>query len=163
ALVREGFAAFLFDFTGHGESEGREDEATLPRQAEDLRAALDLLESLDEIDAGRIGVVGASSGAATALVTGAAHPRIRLLVLRSGNAEGAPDAAPKVTAPTLLIVGELDEPILAANKDLLPRLAGPKRLEVVAGGDHLFAEPAALRKAIDLTVRWFNDHLKRRP
>lgn len=161
ALLREGFAAFLFDFTGHGESEGREDESTLPRQAEDLRTALDLLERLDEIDPESIAVVGASSGAATALVTAAADPRIRVLVLLSGNPEGAEDAAPKVIVPTLLVVGELDEPIRALNEKLVVCLAGPKRLEVAAGGDHLFAEPAALRRAIDLTVRWLNDHLKR--
>ena len=160
ALLREGFAAFLFDFTGHGESEGKVEESTLLQQADDLRAALDLLERLDEIDSERIGVVGANSGAATALVTAAADPRIRALVLRSANPEGAEDAAPKVIVPTLLVAGEHDGPIRALNEELVVRLAGPKRMEVVAGGDHLFAEPAALGKVIDLAVRWFNDHLK---
>ena len=159
ALRAEGFAAFLFDFTGHGESEGTLDESTRTRQVDDLGAALGLLETLDDLDKGRIGVAGASSGAAVALLRAAEDTRIRALVLRSANPEGAEAAVPGVGAPTLLIVGEHDLPIRALNEALLGRLGGPRQLEIVPGGDHLFEDAAALREAIALAVAWFRKHL----
>ncbi|MBI3456937.1 MAG: alpha/beta fold hydrolase [Candidatus Rokubacteria bacterium] len=159
ALRAAGFAAFLFDFTGHGESEGTREEGTPIQHVDDLGAALDILETLEEVDASRIGVVGASSGAAAALLRAAEDARIRALVLRSGNPEGAGAAAGRVTVPTLLVVGEHDGPTRGANEALLARLGGSRRLEVVAGADHLFGDPAALRQAIDLIVAWFKAHL----
>lgn len=161
ALRAARFAVFLFDFTGHGESEGALEESTLAQQVDDLGAALDILETLDEVDADRTGAVGASSGAAVALVRAAADPRIRALALRSPNPTGAGDAASRVTVPTLLVVGERDAPIRALNEDLLPQLGGPKRLEVVRRGNHLFENPEALREAARLTVAWLSDSLGR--
>jgi putative phosphoribosyl transferase len=160
ALRAEGFAAFLFDFTGHGESEGTAAQGALAQQDDDLGAALDVAKRFDEIDAARIGVAGASSGAAVALRRAASDGRIRALALRSANPEGALADAPLVTVPTLLVVGEHDLPIRELNEGLLGRLRGPRRLEVVPGGDHLFEDPAALRRAIDLTVAWFKLHLR---
>ncbi|MBI3031228.1 MAG: alpha/beta fold hydrolase [Candidatus Rokubacteria bacterium] len=159
ALRAEGFAAFLFDFTGHGDSGGTLDESIPAQQVDDLGAALNLLEALGEVDGSRLGVVGASSGAAVALLRAAEDARIRALVLRSANPEGAEGATPQVKVPTLLIVGERDAPIRAVNEALLPRLGGPRRLEVVPAGDHLFEEPTALRQAGALTVGWFKKYL----
>jgi len=112
------------------------------------------------VDGGRIGVVGSSSGAAVALQQAAGDPRIRALVLRSGNPAGAEAVATRVTVPTLLIVGEHDEPIRLANAELLGRLRGPRRLEVVGGADHLFTAADALGRAVALTAAWFDEHLK---
>ncbi len=159
ALRGAGIGAFLFDFTGHGESEGMREASTLAQQADDLGAALDAVAGMNDIDPGRIGVAGASSGAAAALARASIDARIAALVLRSGNPAGAEDAAARVTAPVLLLVGEHDLPTLAANRAVAARLAGPCRLEVVPGGDHLFGEPAALARAVDLTVAWFAEHL----
>jgi putative phosphoribosyl transferase len=159
ALRAEGVAAFLFDFTGHGESEGKPQESTPVQQTDDLLSALDVVATLDSLDADRVGVAGASSGAAVALRVAAERPAVRSVVLRSGNPEGAEAAAERVKAPTLLIVGERDEPIRSANQDLLGRLAGPSRLEVVRRGDHLFEDPEALARAITLAVDWFKRHL----
>jgi putative phosphoribosyl transferase len=159
ALVAKGFAALLFDFTGHGESEGTEADRTLDQQVDDLGAAIGLLETLDEVDSSRVGVMGASSGAAVALLRAAKDPRIRALVLRSANPTGAEAAAPGVKVPTMLIAGEYDDPIRAANEKLLARLGGPARLAVVPRGNHLFEDPEALREAIGLTTAWFGGHL----
>lgn len=159
ALRAAGIAAFLFDFTGHGESEGSGADSTLGQQVDDLQAALAVLRTLDDLDGARVGVVGASSGAAVALRAVAGGAPVRALVLRSGNPEGAERLAPQVTVPTLLIVGERDAATLAANEALAARLGGPHRLEVVPGGDHLFQDPGALRRAVGLTVRWFGEHL----
>ena len=160
ALRALGFAAFLFDFTGHGESEGTQEDSTPEQQREDLEAALDTLEKLDEVDAGRIGAVGASSGAAVVLLEAARDPRIRALALRSPNPAGAEDAVARVAVPALLVVGERDAPILEAIGPLLDRFGGPHRLDVVPGGDHLFENPAALARATASMVAWFKDHLK---
>ncbi len=65
----------------------------------------------------------------------------------------------KVSAPTLLIVGQRDEPIRAASTEIFGRFAGPHRLVVVEGGDHLFDDPDALRSATAHTVAWFRRHL----
>ncbi len=160
ALRALGYAAFLFDFTGHGESEGTPQDSTPDQQVSDLAAALDTLESLDEVDGGRIGAVGASSGAAAALLAATRDARIRALVLRSPNPAGAEDVVAQVKAPTLLLVGEYDEPIREAVAPLVGRFAGPSKLEIVPGGDHLFEDPAALARATAATVRWFKDHLR---
>jgi predicted phosphoribosyltransferase/dienelactone hydrolase len=158
ALRRLEFAAFLFDFTGHGESEGTPEESTREQQVDDLTAALGALEGLEEIDRHRLGVVGASSGAAVAVLGAARDRRIRALALRSPNLEGAEDAVSRVTVPTLLVVGEHDEPLRAAIGPLLGRFGGPRALETIPGGDHLFEDPAALARATAATVAWFRDH-----
>lgn len=159
ALVTIGLAAFAFDFTGHGQSEGRPEQSTPEQQVDDLRAALSLLDTLDDVDVERVGVAGSSSGAAVALLAAAGNPRVRALALRSANPEGATRAAARITAPTLLVVGERDEPIRAANEELLTQLAGTKKLAVVVRGDHLFEDPEALVRATALMAAWFKEHL----
>jgi pimeloyl-ACP methyl ester carboxylesterase len=64
-----------------------------------------------------------------------------------------------VRVPTLLVVGEHDEPIRAALAPLLARFGGPRVLEVVPGGDHLFADPAAQARATAATAAWLTGHL----
>ncbi len=154
-LCAAGFAAFLFDFTGHGESEGAPEDRTPAREAEDLGAALDTLETLEEVDARRIGVLASGSGAAAALRRAAEDARIRALVLRAAEPEGAEEAAARVGAPTLVLAGELDQPAREAGEALLARLRGPCRLDVVPGADRSLADPAALRDATRRTVAWF--------
>jgi predicted phosphoribosyltransferase/dienelactone hydrolase len=160
ALRRLGFAAFLFDFTGHGGSGGTPEDSTQAQQVADLAAALDVLEGLEVVDRHRLGVVGASSGAAVAVLSAIRDPRIRVLVLRSPNLTGAEGAVPRVSVPTLLVVGEHDEPIRTAIGPLLSRFGGPWALEIIPGGDHLFDDPAALTRATAVTVAWFKDNLK---
>jgi predicted phosphoribosyltransferase/dienelactone hydrolase len=159
ALRDRGFAAFLFDFTGHGESEGTPDDSTADQQTHDLAAALDTLGKLDDIDARRIGVTGASSGAAAAVRATARDARIRALALRSPNLSGAEAAVPGVRVPTLLVVGEHDEAIRAVLDPVIGRFAGTTTLEIVPGGDHLFSDPAARTRATEATVAWFTEHL----
>ena len=160
ALRRLGFAAFLFDFTGHGESEGTREDSTPEQQVNDLAAALNALEGFEEVDRHRLGVVGASSGGAVAVRGAARDPRIRVLVLRSPNLAGAEDAVPRVRVPALLVVGEHDEPIRAALGPLFGRFGGPRALEIIPGGNHLFDDPAALTRATAAMVAWFKDNLK---
>jgi predicted phosphoribosyltransferase/dienelactone hydrolase len=159
ALRPLGIAAFLFDFTGHGESEGTEEDSTLEQQVDDLGAALDVLGTVDEVDGRRLGVVGASSGAAVAVLRAARDPRLRALALRSPNLTGAEEVLPRVTVPALLVVGEHDEPVREAIAPLLDRFGGPCELDIVPGGDHLFEDPAARARATAAITAWLGQRL----
>lgn len=106
------------------------------------------------------GYFGASTGAAAALVAGAHRPDlVAAIVSRGGRPDLAGDALPRVAAPTLLIVGGNDTPVLKLNRLAMERLRVESRLEVVAGATHLFEEPGALEEVARLGRRWFERHL----
>lgn len=156
-LAEHGIASFLFDFSGHGESEGRREDCTLARQCEDLAAALDVLASRDEVDRRRLGMVGVSTSAACALLTAARNPHVRALVLWSSTLVGVDEAMPSVMTPTLLVLGEGDAPIHARNEQLLARLSGPCRLETIPSD--LFEDDDAIVRASRLMAEWFKTYL----
>lgn len=105
-----------------------------------------------------IGYFGASTGAASA-VRAAAYfgPTIKALVSRGGRPDLAISALPKVTAPTLLIVGELDDTVVEMNRAALLHLNSQKELKVIPGATHLFEEAGALEQVADVAVSWFED------
>ncbi len=108
----------------------------------------------------RIGYFGASTGAGAALVAAAERPGVvGAIVSRGGRPDLAGDALPLVRAPTLLIVGGNDVPVIGMNRDALERLGAEKRLEVVAGATHLFEEPGALEEVARLAAGWFARYL----
>jgi putative phosphoribosyl transferase len=165
ALVAEGIGAFLFDFTGHGESQGTLAESTPAQPVDDLRAAIALLGTLDDVDSGRLGVAGEGSAAAAALRCAADLPAVSALVLCSATTEseaegGAAAVAGQVTAPTLLVVGDRDAPSVAENEALLRLLFGPRRLELVPGGADVFEHREGLVRVAELTTAWFARHLE---
>jgi putative phosphoribosyl transferase len=107
-----------------------------------------------------IGLFGASTGAAAALVAAADRPdAVGAVVSRGGRPDLAGDALERVEAPALLIVGGRDEVVLDLNRQAYERLPSAKRLEVVPGATHLFEEPGTLEKVAELAVAWFGDHL----
>jgi putative phosphoribosyl transferase len=108
-----------------------------------------------------VGLFGASTGAAGALVAAAERPdRVAAVVSRGGRPDLAGSALERVTAPTLLIVGGADPEVLALNRQAAGRLAVEHRLEVVPGAGHLFEEPGALEEVARLTAAWFSIHLR---
>lgn len=108
-----------------------------------------------------IGYIGTSTFAAAALVAaGQLGYAVQAVVARAGRPDFAGDWLPKVSAPTLLIVGERDESMLALNRAAQQRLACPNRLAVVAGASHLFEEPGTLAQVGELAADWFASHLK---
>jgi len=115
-----------------------------------------------ETTSGRgIGVFGASTGAAAALLTAAARPLgIQAVVSRGGRPDLAADGLRLVHQPTLLIVGERDRQILDLNNLALAELGGPSRLEIVPRATHLFEEPGALEQVSKLADDWFVRYLK---
>jgi dienelactone hydrolase len=109
----------------------------------------------------RLGYFGASTGAAAALIAAAERPDcVKAIVSRGGRPDLAGRALEEVWAPTLLIVGGEDFPVIEWNEQALSHLAtAEKRLEIVAGATHLFEEPGALEKAAALARSWFKFHL----
>ena len=108
----------------------------------------------------RIGYFGASTGAAAALVAAAEHPKpVGAIVSRGGRPDLAGPALPRVAAPTLLIVGGNDFPVIDMNRDALEQMRTEKRLEIVPGATHLFEEPGALEQVARLAAGWCVRHL----
>ena len=108
----------------------------------------------------RIGYFGASTGAGAALVAAAERPdEVGAIVSRGGRPDLAGDALPLVKAPTLLIVGGNDEPVIGMNEEALARLRAEKRLQIVPDASHLFEEPGVLEEVARLAAGWFALHL----
>ncbi|RJL22727.1 dienelactone hydrolase family protein [Bailinhaonella thermotolerans] len=107
-----------------------------------------------------IGLFGASTGAAGALLAAAGRPaEVRAVVSRGGRPDLASEALSLVQAPTLLIVGGRDEPVIAMNAEAARELRAPHHLEIVEGATHLFEEPGALDRVAELAGDWFTRHL----
>ena len=103
-----------------------------------------------------IGYFGASTGAASALVAAAQKPqKIGAIVSRGGRPDLAGSSLAHVKAPTLLIVGGADEPVIGLNEDAFRQLRVEKRMEIIPGATHLFEEPGALEQVAKLAGDWF--------
>ena len=108
-----------------------------------------------------IGLFGASTGAAAALVTAAKHPElVKSVVSRGGRPDLAGDSLPNVKAPTLLIVGGHDEAVLVLNQQAKAKMTGEVTLKIVPRATHLFEEPGALAQVADSASAWFWRTLK---
>ena len=130
--------------------------------AERLSGATDWLMHNPDTQNLRIGYFGASTGAGAALVAAAKRPReVDAIVSRGGRPDLAGDALPLVEAPTLLIVGGNDVPVIGMNQEALERLRAEKVLEIVPGATHLFEERGALEEVARLAANWFAHHLSR--
>jgi pimeloyl-ACP methyl ester carboxylesterase len=145
----------------------------LPDEENDRRNVFDIkllgLRLLDAVhwvneqpDAGKlpIGLFGASTGAAAALVAASSlGKRIGAVVSRGGRPDLAGNVLPRVKAPTLLIVGGSDLRVIELNQSAFEMLGGVKAIEIVPNATHLFPEPGALMAVIELAAGWFERHL----
>jgi putative phosphoribosyl transferase len=128
--------------------------------AERLVGAIDWLGEQGETRDVRVGLFGASTGGAAALAAAAERPeRVSAVVSRGGRPDLAGDALPLVGAPTLLIVGEWDEPVIELNERARDRMRTEVLLEIVPRATHLFEEPGALEEVARLARAWFVRHL----
>jgi putative phosphoribosyl transferase len=108
----------------------------------------------------RIGFFGASTGGGAALVAAAARPgMVGAVVSRGGRPDLAGPALPEVKAPTLLIVGGNDDPVVELNREAMAKMRCPVKLELIPGATHLFEEPGALEAVARLASDWFTKHL----
>ncbi|MBW3546639.1 MAG: phosphoribosyltransferase [Actinobacteria bacterium] len=134
--------------------------------ADRLAALADWLAADERTAALPVGLFGASTGAAAALVAAVRRPAtVAAVVSRGGRPDLAGPALPSVRAPTLLIVGSLDTEVLELNRQALDQLTGvegvggERRLEVVPGAGHLFEESGTLEQVASLARSWFERHL----
>ena len=128
--------------------------------AQRLVAITDWLAVQPEAQEMRIGYFGASTGAAAALVAAAERPAVvGAIVSRGGRPDLAGPALLRVRAPTLLIVGGSDFPVLELNRQALRELRVEAELSIVPGATHLFEEPGALEEVARLSAQWFTRHL----
>ena len=128
--------------------------------AERVVAAIDWAQRNPETSAGRIGLFGASTGAAAALIAAAARPEtVGAVVSRGGRPDLAGRALRAVRSPTLLIVGGADHQVIALNRLACDELGCERHLEIVPGASHLFEERGALEEVAQLAAAWFTHHL----
>ena len=128
--------------------------------AERLVGATDWLGKNSETRDLKIGYFGASTGAGAALVAATERPDVvSAIVSRGGRPDLAGPALPRVNAPTLLIVGGLDSPVIRMNREALAQLRVEAKLEIVPGATHLFEEPGTLEEVARLARGWFQKHL----
>jgi pimeloyl-ACP methyl ester carboxylesterase len=110
-----------------------------------------------------IGLFGASTGAAASLRAAAERPdSVYAVVSRGGRPDLAMAVLAEVKAPTLLIVGERDEPVIGMNQQAMAKMQVETRLEIVPNASHLFEEPGALDEVARLAGDWFQSHLSTR-
>ena len=164
-LQRAGFGTLLLDLLTADEEQrdlrSRELRFDIGLLARRLVGAIDWLAARfgGELP---VGLFGASTGAAAALVAAAERPDpVAAVVSRGGRPDLAGPALERVTAPTLLIVGGADTQVLTLNQQAAGRLAASHRLEVVPGASHLFEEPGALDEVARLAGAWFVTYLRR--
>ncbi len=160
ALNAQGFATLLFDLLTEDEDADRANVFDIPLLASRL---IDAIRWLDRDPFARgvpLGLFGASTGAAAALVAAAeSGERIGAVVSRGGRPDLAGGALSKIRTPTLLIVGGADYGVIELNEAALGQLRGPKALEIVPAASHLFPEPGALEAVIEHAARWFTRYL----
>jgi len=162
ALAEDCIACFLFDFTGHGESEGTKEASTIEQQTCDLKAAVDFIRMQPKVDETRLALHGSSSGCLVVLNLCLFDKRPRTAVLRAPRTDGylptVKGQAAMITIPLYFIQGEND-PLLEETKDFYGSLQTESELVVVPGADHLFTEPVHLDEVIELSTNWFEEKL----
>ena len=167
ALVRAGFATLLLDLLTPAEEaideRTREYRFDIARLAHRVVAAIDWAKGVPALASLPVACFGASTGAAAALIAAAERPGIvRAAVSRGGRPDLAGEALARVHAPTLLIVGGADEPVIALNRSAMLRMDAAQ-LVIVPGATHLFEERGALEHVAELAVRWCTRHLAPQP
>jgi dienelactone hydrolase len=160
ALNAQGMATLLFDLLTVEEEADRANVFNIPLLAGRIIEALEWLAREPDAQDLRLGLFGASTGAAAALVAAARlGNRVGAIVSRGGRPDLAGDALDRIHTPTLLIVGGVDFVVIDLNEQAFARLRGPKALEIVPGASHLFPEPGALEAVIDHAAHWFQRYL----
>lgn len=163
ALNRMGIATLLFDLLSEREEGNRRNVFDIPMLAERLIHAVEWISSQHGVENLPIGLFGASTGAAAALVAAAyLGDAVSAVVSRGGRPDLANASLDDVRAPTLLLVGGADVDVLALNRLAFDRLRCPKSLRIVPGASHRFPEPGALEAVTDEASEWFARYLLQR-
>ena len=150
----------LFDLLTEQEDTGRANVFDIRLLADRLLAAVRFVMQHEQTRHLPLGLFGASTGAAAALVAAAEEPGVRAVVSRGGRPDLAGAGLQRVHAPTLLIVGGDDTEVLLLNRRALAAMPCEKQLSIVPGATHLFEEPGTLEEAALLAAEWCARHLE---
>lgn len=156
ALTDAGQATLLFDLLTETEAADRRNVFDIDLLSRRLVDAVDWVARQPALADLPVGLFGASTGAAAALKAAAARPRaVTAVVSRGGRPDLAGESLSRVRAPTLLIVGGDDEPVLRWNREAAARMGAPVRVAVIPGATHLFEESGAMEQVVALARHWF--------
>lgn len=160
-LQRDRLATLLLDLLTEEEAEDRRKVFDIDLLADRLLLAKGWLETQPQTRSLGIAYFGASTGAGAALQAAAREPsNVKAVVSRGGRPDLAESYLPSVSAPTLLIVGGHDEPVIEMNQTAYNLLTCEKKLIIVPGATHLFEEPGTLEQVAEHAGRWFQRYLR---
>ncbi|NGX51591.1 MAG: putative phosphoribosyl transferase [Chlamydiae bacterium] len=151
-LQKGGISTLLFDLLTLEEEQVEGIQFDIPMLAERT------VRVIDSIKHDKVGLFGASTGAAAALIA-ASKRDIAAVVSRGGRPDLALPVLDRVKAPTLLLVGGLDGPVIEMNQEALEALKCEKKLSIIAGATHLFEEEGKLEEVAEEACDWFKRHL----
>jgi len=159
ALQKAGIGTLLFDLLTEDEAADRENVFDIDFLGHRLVDATRWLRAQAKFAKCPVGYFGASTGAAAALVAAARDSSIRAVVSRGGRPDLAMKCLHRVKAPTLLIVGGDDSPVIEMNQAAFEQLECEKAMKIVPGATHLFEEPGTLEEVVRLARDWFAKYL----
>jgi len=155
-LAKAGLATLLFDLLTEEEDADPEKRFDIPFLADRLVQVARFIEKHGETRGMKIGLFGASTGAAAALqAAGELKQSISAVVSRGGRPDLAGAALTQVLAPTLLIIGGNDTVVIELNEQAFRELGCEKKMEIIEGASHLFEEPGCLMQVAHLAEKWF--------
>jgi putative phosphoribosyl transferase len=157
-LREAGIGTLLFDLLTEREAADRAKVFAVDFLAQRLGCATTWVREQHATPHLLIGYFGASTGAAAALIAAAGDRTVRAIVSRGGRPDLAARALPHVEAPTLLIVGGDDVPVIRMNREAYEQLRCEKEMCIVPGASHLFEEPGTLEQVTRLATDWFLRH-----
>jgi putative phosphoribosyl transferase len=134
----------------------------IPLLANRIVGVIDWIQKREDSQGLSIGLFGASTGAAAAIIAASERPVVKAVISRGGRPDLAGETLGRITAPVLLIVGSLDYPVIELNEQALAQINAQKELAIVPGASHLFEEPGTLEQAAGLAAEWLGRHLARK-
>lgn len=159
-IQKQNIGTLLFDLLTEEEDQIYENRFNIDLLVSRLIETTEWLMGYDEVKGLPIGYFGASTGAASALRAAAYFgDTVKAVVSRGGRPDLALSALHQVTAPTLLIVGGMDVPVIGMNKMAFDELRSVKEMKIVPGATHLFEEPGKLLEVANLAITWYKRHL----
>lgn len=159
-IQEQNIGTLLFDLLTEEEDRIYENRFNIDLLTGRLIETTEWLMSQHEVTDIPIGYFGASTGAASALRAAAYFGNtIKAVVSRGGRPDMALNVLHLVTAPTLLIVGGMDVPVIGMNKMAFDELQSVKEMKVIHGATHLFEEPGKLQEVADMAIIWYKRHL----
>jgi putative phosphoribosyl transferase len=157
---KQNIGTLLFDLLTKEEDEIHENRFDIDLLSIRLIETTEWLMQYKDVKEYPFAYFGASTGAASALRAAAYFgKKIKAVVSRGGRPDMALSILPQVTAPTLLIVGGMDVPVIELNKKAYDELHDVKEMKIIPEATHLFEEPGKLFEVAEIAISWYEKHL----